>query len=584
MPVSMGPDGHVTFGVAGAAAQDLSNVLSGDLAKAGIVASLTRFFGGVGDNVTDNAAAFAAAEASAYAHIYVPEGTFYSTRPAFLLAKHYFGPGKIRTTGDNVPGRFTWMTQLPARGSEIQVDFTGDNTAVDPEYFVLNDVRTNLSEPYFSKETTPHYRVFDNRSGASGTDGLLSVAALAGATQITMNATDRLVVGAQIGFNDGGSLVTDIRTVTGLPGAGVVQLSAPLTLAYPVGTRITRGKRTMNSLHLDTVFHRGQGDCYVHAARLVVELTAAASAGAGQTHPFFVSTGGLYGGDMVAASDHVYLTGLEIQYNDTGHDVAVIGFPQSFVRDNGTAARGQVWMGGYFQSTGAAASDALWSAGGKWKRGLDTVLVSTPNHDAVNMSVGQRITYDSTTSGVGDYNLYGDVKGDTYTTKDPVTNEWVLVVDAREVLRARPGGELRQLAKPLAYAYLTANFDVPATHTRVPYVEAYDRNANLLNGVFTCSAAGAYRIAGQVSLSPTSPADTGVEVSIARNGAAVTGIAAFANKLNVVSESYARASFNVILQCAQGATLEVFVREALATQGAILWGNETNHVTFEFLG
>ena len=74
------------------------------------------------------------------------------------------------------------------------------------------------------------------------------------------------------------------------------------------------------------------------------------------------------------------LTFWESIYSDQGNDVAVIAQVDSFIRDDDTGARGVVWMGTYFQSTGATPADCAHAVAGKWRIGLETTRAALPDY------------------------------------------------------------------------------------------------------------------------------------------------------------------------------------------------------------
>jgi hypothetical protein len=79
-------------------------------------------FGGVGDGVTNNNAAYAAAEASSANWIYVPDGTFLTTLNPTNLTKYYWGPGFTLLNGDYLPHRvsgFTYINGTPVIWSDV---------------------------------------------------------------------------------------------------------------------------------------------------------------------------------------------------------------------------------------------------------------------------------------------------------------------------------------------------------------------------------------------------------------------------------------------------------------------------------
>jgi len=377
-------------------------------------------FGGIGDNATDNAAAFAQAEASAFNRIYLPVGTYYATSASYQLTKAYFGPGKIRLAALNAPGRFTQMMVAPAKGSgtEDTYYFSGDLSRIDAEYFVLGssntNVRKSLTEKYFESTTTPHFGYFTNYSGASGSDARIPLATSAGATSVVVNSAASLAAGPVLLYDrvTGASQSATISSIVGT----TVNFSPGITSALAANSYIANSPRTIQQFRFTQLNHYGAGDAYCSTYR--VNLGYARPAG--QDHFFNTSTGGLLGGDINHSADGTYSTTFESSTHDNGYDVASIGFVQTFNRTNSTGAYGNVWLGTYFKSEGSAYCDAAHVVAGKWKRGLDTVNADFgANQAAVNLAAGQRIYFNgsSTPDALG-YSMWGNVAGTAYARYD----------------------------------------------------------------------------------------------------------------------------------------------------------------------
>lgn len=102
----------------------------------------------------------------------------------------------------------------------------------------------------------------------------------------------------------------------------------------------------------------------------------------------------LFNGDMTAGSDGVYLNPHEIILHDNGYDVAAVGFVGNFDRTVGTGAKSAIWHGIRLQSTGTMQCDAMFSASGKWRSGIDLAQSTTDlgaNQAAISLKSGQRI-------------------------------------------------------------------------------------------------------------------------------------------------------------------------------------------------
>lgn len=407
-------------------------------------------FGGVGDDVANNAAAFAAAEASPHERIYLPQGTYYAAGVgSFQLTKFYYGPGTVRLDGPGyTPGRFTQLMTSPMKGAGTDANyyFSGDTSRVDPEYFVLGssnaNVRQSLTEQYFESTTTPHFEYFVNYSGGSGGDARLTVAAAINATSVTVTGTGGLANGNTIGFwNVTNGAQVHTATISGIAG-NVVSFSPPLPVALGVGSAIGRGKRTMQQFRFTQLNHLGQGDAYCQTYRVTSSYVPLS----GQDHFFYTSTAGVIGGDITHGTDGCYSTTFEFNAGDGGKDVAHIAFVESFNRNfTGATGYGAVWLGTFFKSEGAGYADAAHVVSGKWKRGLDTVLMS-PNADkaAINMGPDQRIYFDSTATADPKLGLvhYGDTIGDTYIEYNTAAGALVHFTNGAPTLHLHPAYSL----------------------------------------------------------------------------------------------------------------------------------------------
>jgi len=370
-------------------------------------------FGGNGNDAADNAAIFALAEAAGVERIYLPDGTYYTTGAASSLGKHYYGPGKIRTSGgDNTPGRFTWQTVRPDSGTGTGYErfFSADLSAVDASYQISASNRTTLTEEYFAPETSHILSVFDNRSGYSGTTSRLTVIAALGATSATLNSADGLSIGDTIGFNDGTDGITNIRVLTNVAG-NVISWTDPLIAPapYAVGYRITLGKRTMQSMaHLE-LQHRGGGDGYIHLMRVEASYTGTA----GQDNTYFRSTAGMDGGDMVASTDGVYMTGREITFDGVTYDIAVAADVRTFLRNDATGALEATWIGNIHNSSGTQPADVSHAVAGKWNCVIDASRADlTSNGGCVlGMAVDQYLYWGNTATPGLLYTSWSDILG-----------------------------------------------------------------------------------------------------------------------------------------------------------------------------
>lgn len=394
-------------------------------------------FGGVGDNVADNAAAFAKAQASAAKRILLPEGTYYTTTPASQLTKHYYGTGTIRTSGgDYLPGRFTAITAPPAKGtgSDVVYDFSGDLSKVEPMYHLLgiNAGRKALDAKYFEATVTPRFQRFDVRDGWSGWTAALANPVAAGATTATLDltgvgATSGFTVGDTIGFTDG--VDTDFvhtATVSSISGSTLGFTPGAPAGGLTAGTIVTHGKRTAAMANFVQVVHRAGGD----AGCLWMRGTASYAGSLGQRHPFYRSTMGLMHGEVAAEQTGVYINTLESNHIDNGHDVVGTGTIMNFQRTNDTGVMGAYWIGHLVKSEGTKPINSAFVALGKMNVGLDLVKGDFgTNKCAIGLKANDRIYFDNDATNMGDYSLVGNVIGNTYIEYDAAESRMEATVD-----------------------------------------------------------------------------------------------------------------------------------------------------------
>jgi len=382
-----------------------------------------------GNDVADNVAAFAAAEASTFARIYLPEGRYYTTTSLTALKKAYYGPGSIRLAdGSVLPGKFTTITAplTPYTTTGITGIFKGDNSKVEPAYFRIEPgLRIGHTERYFEPGYTPNWTWFAPCGGWSGRSGRLQDPAASGANSVK-------ILGGVTGFIPGQSIkiydfatptLFDILTIA--PGGvntstRIVTFTTPLTRAYAANSFVSHGERTWHGNDYIDVRSTGGGDNYGHIVRLRQSYVPLDS----QLHFFDTATCGQYGGDVVFTTPGTYATGWESQYLDQGNDVAVIAQVDSFVRTVDTGARSCVWLGTYFKSEGTKPCDAAHVVSGGWRVGLDFVRAdfSSNGQAAIQLKTAQRIYLNGTVSAAGRGGdpsdiytaFYGNVLGDSW--------------------------------------------------------------------------------------------------------------------------------------------------------------------------
>lgn len=392
-------------------------------------------YGGNGDGSTNNDAAIALAEASAYEVIWLPEGRYVATVNRDTLAKKYVGPGVlIYSTGSrgvqniaayaaNIsPTASTWeygvnATKMTFTDYDYRVVAAGTRRNFDR--YMQSASPPNGFSTYFWAPATAKFSWFKNKGGSGGASGYLSAAVSAGATtaQITGGVADwasKGLVGLQLGFTSApDGIPTDIVTVTAASGS-TITFTPALVNAYPAGSVVSHGYRTMNPHELKIVEHTGGGDSYAWCARVIIGCPPLDS----QKDAFIVGTGGIIGGDMTFTQNGNYATGWECQYIDQNFDCAAIGRVESYTRQNNNAAWvNNVWLHDYAKmdggGTGYAAYglkpiDGVYVAAVAAKVGLDFSR-SAFSVAAIALPLGQRIGFDAEIVSPGAANGWGFV-------------------------------------------------------------------------------------------------------------------------------------------------------------------------------
>lgn len=370
-------------------------------------------FSGNPDGATNNDAAFAAAEASAYERIYLNEGRYLTTRAISTFDKRYVGPGKIYrgTSGaGSFPGFGRYGADVhPTVDPLVEYGLSENLEFSDSTYKVINaGTRRNFDRylgspgfpPYFWAPAIPEFNRFIVNGGSSGFSGATTSAITAGVTtsvNVTGGSAD-WTVGETIGFAaamDG--LVTETRVLTGV---NPLTWVGPLTNNYPIGTTIQHGYRTMNVQKMVVLDHNGQGDAYAFLARVQVNHVKLAS----QTAFENGSTGGIIGGDMVASQHANYLTGWENSISNGGAaDICVAGFVNSYVRTVDTGNFGNFWIhdlakmdggGTGYAAYGLKPLDGVYVAALAAKTGLDFTR-SAFSIAAVALPLNQKVSFDA---------------------------------------------------------------------------------------------------------------------------------------------------------------------------------------------
>lgn len=153
--------------------------------------------------------------------------------------------------------------------------------------------------------------------------------------------------------------------------------------------------------------HNGQGDVVGNYQFCSINSTRA-----GATNFLATPACSVVAADLGATVSGCFLQGTgDFNFSDNGNDVAAIGDVRNFIRNNNTAALGEIWMGYRIQSSGTKPIDVGFSVTGPASAGLDTTQVSTPNMAAVNMASDQQIILNSTSTPIGGINWWGNTPG-----------------------------------------------------------------------------------------------------------------------------------------------------------------------------
>lgn len=288
--------------------------------------------GGVGDDITINDLAVAAAKAAAgSAGVFVPEGVFDTDLALSALPRRMFGPGQVRDAGGNKRApRFTQITAPPSSfGNWDSPDtaFNGDLTTVDVREHRISGA-TTLGTP-----ASPNY--FLSREVAA--EILYSfVAADAGAN-------------AELDANKG---------------------------------------RTGAATSQKQMFHQGNGDAFCNWCTGIATGTRA-----GFTHFLAAPAIIAYAGQLFAGADGIYMQGLgDLNFNDLGYDAAAQGLTFNFIRTNKTGAKSTDWTGLRVQTQGSQGMNAWAAFVGKADIGFDLCKSDFgANQAAVTLAANQRI-------------------------------------------------------------------------------------------------------------------------------------------------------------------------------------------------
>lgn len=408
---SITPDNAVTFNGSGGYFRRINYVFDIDMA------------GGVGDGVTNNNDVFDRIQASGEKDCYIPDGEYYTEAPFENLDNvNFYGIGRITTPTDAFPANFSIVSTAPTIvGPGLPDYFEGETVFKNKqEYYIQKTGRYGLTQPYFAAEGNPHFAIFDNRTGASGTDAHLDADCIVGATSMTLKYTN-------VGFPNGTVFVMDDGlghsqqfTSTGTSGSFVVNFTPPVSgstfPASPGFTTVKKANRTQNVYSHVEVYHNGGGDGYGQCWRIYNGYNQATTA---QYHFFQTATAGMYNGDISATANGVYLQVSETNIADLGYDVAAIAEVRSYDRTNDTGNRYAFWADRLIKSEGTKKMDFGSVYVGKFNVVLDFGGV-TDTDCMIGMKTEQRIYYNNSQTIIpgNPFPIGYNTKGNIYTQSD----------------------------------------------------------------------------------------------------------------------------------------------------------------------
>lgn len=408
------------------------SAISGAGGGSTIMPNFVTAYGGVGDGITNNDAALAAALAqTTYERIWLPEGTYLHTNTtATLTAKRFEGPGMLKKTTNVFLRNFAGLnTQVGSNttspyGTDLPSKFaTNEYRIIKQNTRVGLDPSSSYTQGYFSAPATPHFAEFVVQSGGSGLRAHIPSGVSAGATSVTVNDASFFTSGMKIGFgNNNNGPWLDTPTVSSVVG-NTITFSPALSNSYPVnpaisaeGPVISEASRTMNPYQLIILNHQAPGDAYAHCARVICEYAGTP----GQTHMYDRSTGGLYGGDLQLVGQGNYGTGIEIMFTDGGagaNNGGIVGDVRTYERSNDTDQYGVFWIDRFVQSIGTKPVDAGYVMAGQYRTGIDVARADFSSNDqaAIQLSKNQRIYFDSVSNAASrGRGIYTNVPGDTF--------------------------------------------------------------------------------------------------------------------------------------------------------------------------
>jgi hypothetical protein len=230
------------------------------------------------------------------------------------------------------------------------------------------------------------------------------------------------------------------------------------------------------------LFHAGNGDGYVNWFSGIATGTKA-----GSTH--FLANPAIAGfsGNLFGAADGVYLQGVgDVNFEDSGFDVAAQGVTFNFIRTNKTGAKSADWAGIRLQSTGTQAVDAWCSFVGLADRGIDMVR-TTFSADKAGFTVAQGTRFYGNATNVDSVSLSRyTVPGLEWFSYETSINGWNFVVNNSSVFQVAID-RVSLVRPPVLPTTTTAALPGAATRAGMEY---YVSDANSTTRLSTLAGGG----------------------------------------------------------------------------------------------
>lgn len=333
--------------------------------------------GAKGDGSTNDTSAFNAAESLTNVYVWVPEGTYSTTKTPASLASVYYGPGKI----------------------------------------ILSDYATHKTPPVYTYISSEPATRISGRDPAQEFNGDFK----------SPLAYQQYVMGAATA----GQPTTGYRLN---PELSQIRAHCYTNAGYNHSTTASDGRTSVAQLDLYHVM-AGLGD-----AKNIVLGGYIANPSLGRNSksvadPYLT---GVTGG-FIATTDEVGIGGIELALEDNGYTCTAAGVGINMLRtmDPGANSKSYSWVG--FSARATASSfpvDAGFHLSGNARIGLDLSAADfTADQGAIVLAADQRIHFDAVnTSYINQPE--GTAFGNTYISYASATSRWGLVVDGTTMLAA----------------------------------------------------------------------------------------------------------------------------------------------------